>query len=145
MSCLRASKLISSHVDGSIDPEKAAWLHAHLEECPACQRELHTLRRLGELAASEGPAEPTTGLTDRIMAGIPAAAEPVRESAAVDRWVQLAWPSAIAAVAAALVVTLVSLASDSKDVTVEDPIGAIAEAEPAVGLDPTDVLALAGR
>lgn len=145
MSCLRASKLISSHIDGSVDPEKAAWLHAHLQECPACQRELHTLRRLGELAASEGPAEPATGLTDRIMAGIPAAAGHAREDAPVDRWVQLAWPSAVAAVAAALVVTFVSLASDSKNVAVEDPIGAIAEAEPSAGLDPTDVLALAGR
>lgn len=38
--------LISGYLDGELAPADRADLEAHLEGCPACQRELDTMRRL---------------------------------------------------------------------------------------------------
>jgi hypothetical protein len=75
----------------------------------------------GECPHGEGPAEPAPDLVARIMRGIDRA-EPVGESA-VDRFNRVAWPFALVAGLAALVLGLGALAGG--DAPPADPVAAI--------------------
>jgi hypothetical protein len=55
MTCEAAQLLIEEELDGTLSPDKAEALRAHLRECAACARARHGLRRIA--AALAGPDE----------------------------------------------------------------------------------------
>jgi len=63
--------LISGLLDGELDAAQQADLHAHLETCPGCQRELDSLRCLfSGTAAAFGGEEPPEEIWDRFLDGV---------------------------------------------------------------------------
>lgn len=49
--CRAVSELLAALVSGELESERAAQLHTHLAQCPACQAELAAWQQTGELAA----------------------------------------------------------------------------------------------
>ena len=63
--------LISGYLDNELEPGVRAELEAHLEECPKCQRELDTLRRIfwgtsAAFAAGDLPQETWDEFLDNV-------------------------------------------------------------------------------
>ncbi len=63
--------LISGYLDNELEPEVRAELEAHLEECPRCQRELDTMKRLfwgtsAAFAADDLPQETWDEFLDNV-------------------------------------------------------------------------------
>ena len=52
MNCTDCSEKLSDHLDGSLAPADARTVTAHLAQCPACRRELDSLRALRTAAAA---------------------------------------------------------------------------------------------
>jgi hypothetical protein len=50
-----ANALLPWHVNGSLEGEEAASVHAHLERCPVCAREVRELVELAAMASLERP------------------------------------------------------------------------------------------
>lgn len=42
MSCRQAAKVLQTHIDGELDPERAALIEAHLDACRDCGLEADT-------------------------------------------------------------------------------------------------------
>lgn len=82
--------------------------------------------RLTEALAEQGPADPSAGLVDRIMDGLPAEAE---SEGWIERFVPVAWPVALVSAAAAVVVGVVGLRPSE---AVTDPVAAITQTQPEV-------------
>ena len=63
--------LISGYLDNELSPEVRAELEAHLEECPKCQRELDSMKRLfwgtsAAFAADDLPQETWDEFLDNV-------------------------------------------------------------------------------
>lgn len=71
MSCRNVVQLRDRHLDGDLSPSLSAEVHAHLLQCPACQRQHELYRATGEVIARDR-SEPrlTDDFTARLLAAI---------------------------------------------------------------------------
>ncbi len=53
MSCRNAAQLRDRHLDGDLSPSLSAEVHAHLLQCPACQRQHELYRATGDVIARD--------------------------------------------------------------------------------------------
>jgi anti-sigma factor RsiW len=115
MRCDRFDTRLDVYIDGELPAEELVTLEAHLEECPACRRELEGRRELRRVFRERPRVTAPSGLQERILAA--AATEQVGErtgrlaGSQDPRWWRRArWPLALAAAASlAFVVLLPSL------------------------------------
>ena len=68
MRCTKAKKLISDHIDGSLDSKKAASLKKHLETCPDCQKLLKDFQKITDQAKGLEKKSPSGQVWFRIQA-----------------------------------------------------------------------------
>ncbi len=72
MTCRHAQELRDAYLDGELSSSIAAEVHAHLLQCPECQRQYEMVRAAGNVIAKD---EPPAGLPDdfaaRVLAGLP--------------------------------------------------------------------------
>ncbi|MET0390193.1 MAG: zf-HC2 domain-containing protein [Polyangiales bacterium] len=122
-----STEFLQRGYDGDLTNQEAAELHRHLAGCPACQRELDTLGRLGQMVrwATRDAADVTATLPDfdamfaaidRSVSGIaktPATLAPEKPAHTAtihrpSRWLQRAAPAlgAVALAAAALLMVV---------------------------------------
>lgn len=75
MTCRHVQQLRDPYLDGELSAGLTAEVHAHLLQCPACQRQVEMVRVLGNVIADDRsePAPPPE-LADRILAALPGAA-----------------------------------------------------------------------
>ena len=112
MRCDRIETLLDAFIDGETSAEETAALEAHLDQCPACSRELESRRELRRLFSGRPPVRAPEGLQDRIVAAVAEGeggdrTERRAGSAGSRRWRRARWPLALAA-AAALAFAVVS-------------------------------------
>lgn len=53
MTCRNVATLRDRHLDGELSPSLSAEMHAHLLQCPACQRQFEMFRTAGEVIARD--------------------------------------------------------------------------------------------
>lgn len=53
MTCRHVASLRDRHLDGELSPSLSAEMHAHLLQCPACQRQFEMFRAVGEVIARD--------------------------------------------------------------------------------------------
>lgn len=71
---------LGAYLDGELSGERAAWVEAHLADCPECQRELESLAALTSLLHSTDDAMP------RITPALSAAALPDQSGSRASLW-----------------------------------------------------------
>src|SRR5262245_44598381 len=73
MTCRNVRQLHDAFVDGELSASLTAEVHAHMLQCPACQREVEMLRACGSVIARDRSSEPVldAGFADRVMAVLP--------------------------------------------------------------------------
>jgi anti-sigma factor ChrR (cupin superfamily) len=84
MSCLRAARILQSHVDGELDEVTARRVAAHVAECRRCGLEVAVYREIKDSLARK--AAPSQETLSRLMAFGQALADgedPGRESASL--------------------------------------------------------------
>jgi len=100
LTCYRTRRRLGAYLDGALEEREATRTAAHLDRCPACQREAGELRRLRALLTRHAAVEEPdwSGLWPAIVRGVESARrpEPVRAPA---RWIRPTWAlgSALAA------------------------------------------------
>ncbi|MHB8328524.1 MAG: zf-HC2 domain-containing protein, partial [Acidimicrobiales bacterium] len=113
-------ELLGAYALDAVDPDEAAAIRRHLEQCPRCAAEVDEHHEVAALLANTG-ADAPRGLWERIAAEIdrPAPHEadrlalrtiigaPRRGALPEARWRRMAWSVASGAAAAALVVIAV--------------------------------------
>jgi hypothetical protein len=72
MNCERVRERMMEWLDGRIDPATANELKAHLDHCPACQRELAQLRQMAALLEVPAAVRPSPALRRGVLAAIEA-------------------------------------------------------------------------
>ena len=77
MTCRSFRQLFDGYLDGELSESQTAELHAHLLQCPLCQREVELMRAGGDVIAldTRGPRL-SDDFTDRVMAELPARLAP---------------------------------------------------------------------
>ncbi|MEE8169036.1 MAG: zf-HC2 domain-containing protein [Phycisphaerae bacterium] len=110
LTCRHFRNLFDAHLDGELSESQAAELHAHLLQCPECQREVETLRACGDVIGldARGPRL-SADFTERVMSAVPARRGPVRSGTRswhqVRRWTELGLaPAAAAALVLAVLI-----------------------------------------
>ncbi len=68
MDCIEAQELLSPFADGEVEAGSAKDLEDHLSKCPACSRQLESVRKLQKVADRLGGADPSGGVWTRIGA-----------------------------------------------------------------------------
>jgi len=76
MNCLKAQLLLSEHLDGDLDAERTGSLERHLEHCPACAAEWHSLRATVRLVGHLGRYDCPVDLRPAVLRSVSRA--PVR-------------------------------------------------------------------
>lgn len=150
MSCRRMELLLPAAVDPArLDPGAQREVDHHIRSCTSCASELAAMQTARDALTACGPAEPPQDLARRISRSVRAAAgEQSTVTLFWDRFIPIAWPTAIAAtVAAALLLTLAlrgpaSNASPAVRVAPADPVEQIASATGNEGQLATNVLAM---
>ncbi|MFH2053413.1 MAG: anti-sigma factor [bacterium] len=104
MRCERIETLLDAYVDRETSAEETAALETHLQECPACRRELESRRELRRLFSGRPQVTAPAGLQDRIVAAVSESEDGDRterrgENPASLRWRRARWPLALAAAA----------------------------------------------
>lgn len=76
LTCRNVKQLHDAHVDGELGPAMNAEVHAHLLQCPECQRQVELLRACGDVIAQD-ESEPSLGadFASRILASLPSGLE----------------------------------------------------------------------
>ncbi len=70
--CRHVQQLREAYLDGELSAGLAAEVHAHLLQCPACQREVEMMRVAGNVIAGDrSEPVPPPALADRVVAAIP--------------------------------------------------------------------------
>ncbi len=72
MNCERVRERMMEWLDGRIDPATATELKAHVDQCPACQRELAQMRQMVTLLEVPAPVRPSPALRRGVLAAIEA-------------------------------------------------------------------------
>ena len=126
MICRDCQNQLSDYVDNRLDETRRQQIEAHRAECESCEQTYRLMSRTRAALAAEGPAVVPAGLAERAArAALTADAQPARSW--VDRWIPVAWPTAIVA-AAATVLLLVSAPPESRpatSATAGDPVSAV--------------------
>jgi anti-sigma factor RsiW len=78
MKCSHIEKLLSNYLDESVSEQEKAIIAEHLKACPACQREMEVLRRLGETLDLVGSPEASVNFKNKIISEIRKTAISVR-------------------------------------------------------------------
>ena len=93
----QARELAALHALGALTADEAGSYEAHVARCPACRKELESLRAVAaELALLAPQAEPPPALKSRVLKVAREAASPQRPEAVkpvVQPW--RAWPAAV--------------------------------------------------
>jgi anti-sigma factor RsiW len=106
--CREVLERLGRFADDELSPQKAGAIEDHVQNCPACRRELESLRRLSaSLDAASPPPVPAGLLGDIIQAARREA--PARRQGGLESW--KAWPTAmrLAAAGAAAAACIVGL------------------------------------
>jgi anti-sigma factor ChrR (cupin superfamily) len=89
--------LVSAYALGALPPDEKALIESHLPACPACRRELESLRPMLASLAADWPAElmsPAASLRDRLSQRVgehgAASATPVDAPSSEPRWEEVA-------------------------------------------------------
>lgn len=70
--CRHVQQLRDAYLDGELSPSMTAEVHAHLLQCPACQREVEMIRVAGDVVAEDRcEPVPSAGFADRVVAALP--------------------------------------------------------------------------
>lgn len=115
MNCDGVRKLLGRLRDGEIEAGLAVEVRNHLSGCPTCQAEQAYLERLGDALRAEFFVPEPDGLAERAFQAAMAAGPTPRSFLAT--LLPMAWPVAVAATAAALVLvgwTLVASLTPSR-------------------------------
>lgn len=80
LTCRNVRQLHDAHVDGELSPALNAEVHAHLLQCPECQRQIELLRACGDVI-SRDECEPglDASFAARVVAALPGALETRRD------------------------------------------------------------------
>lgn len=76
MNCETVRTLMSEYIDRMLDPEHAALFRAHLDECPACRRDLAAMEKTVALVRSIKPVAPPADLVQSVHARLEAGEKP---------------------------------------------------------------------
>jgi len=68
MNCRRAEEMFVDYLYGELQPDRAASLRAHLDECRGCNSRLAELVRVRQLVAKVPDAEPSPMAINRVIA-----------------------------------------------------------------------------
>lgn len=109
MTCRNVQHVLHQFLDGDLSPGLMAEVHAHLLQCPACQREVEITRAGGEVIAKDR-SEPSLqpGFASRVVATMmqqePARFSPAARSSSKPRrhWKRYAAAGGLPAMAAAV-------------------------------------------
>ncbi len=72
MTCRHVQKLRDAYLDGALSSSLMAEVHAHLLQCPACQRQVEMIRACGSVIANDrSEPELPPGFADRVVASLP--------------------------------------------------------------------------
>ena len=135
MTCRQSRRLLSRHLEGQLDPAAVERVRAHLDGCDIC-RATHALlaqpaRALAASNAGNQTATPPPDLAERALRAAFAAEEPTHAPSFLDRWIPIAWPTAVAAT----VVTAVLLALALR---APQPAATPTSSDPVIQLAPAD-------
>ncbi len=134
MSCKRVELLLPATVDNRLDGAQQREVDEHLAGCAACTADLDAMRDARVALATCGPAEPPAGLADRIARSVRLAQPDNTPASFWERFVPIAWPTALGASVAAIVLVAVMLTSGG------EPTKTATETAPA---DPIEQVATA--
>jgi|GEM_PF-2190387 len=109
MSCRRTEFLLPAAVDDRLDSAQRDELSRHLAGCEACAAALAAMRDARAALVGCGPAEPPADLAERISRSVRAATGADATPSFWDRFVPIAWPTALAASIAAAVLVVMML------------------------------------
>ncbi|MFH1420004.1 MAG: zf-HC2 domain-containing protein [Planctomycetota bacterium] len=72
MTCRHVQKFRDAYLDDELSPSLTAEIHAHILQCPACQREVEMIRVSGNVIANDD-AEPALPMdfANRVVASLP--------------------------------------------------------------------------
>jgi len=109
LTCRNIRQLHDAFADGELSPSLTAEFHAHLLQCPACQRQIEMLQAVGDVITKDQPEpELDSGFAQRVMASIPKAAPQPDEVSTQPR---MAWRllrrASLPAAAAALFLAII--------------------------------------
>jgi anti-sigma factor RsiW len=72
MTCRHVQELRDAYLDNELSASLAAEVHAHLLQCPACQRQVEMLRACGNVIANDHTgSELGSGFANRVVAAMP--------------------------------------------------------------------------
>ncbi|MFQ5502702.1 MAG: anti-sigma factor family protein [Phycisphaerae bacterium] len=72
MTCRHVAQLQDVYMDGELSPSLTAEVHAHLLQCPACQKQFEMVRACGEVVAKDcSEPELESGFAMRVLAALP--------------------------------------------------------------------------
>lgn len=72
MRCRHAQELRDAYLDGELSSSIAAEVHAHLLQCPECQRQYEMVRAAGNVIAKDAPpVQLADDFADRVLASLP--------------------------------------------------------------------------
>ncbi len=101
LTCRNVKQLHDAHVDGELGSALNAEVHAHLLQCPECQRQVELLRACGDVVARD-ESEPglSADFTARVLASLPTGLETrrVRRHRRIRMFVGGSLPAAAAVV-----------------------------------------------
>lgn len=120
LTCRQVQNLHHQFIDGALSASLVAEVHAHLLQCPACQREVEISRAAAHVLAKDFP-EPTldSGFASRVVAAM-AEKRPVRASTVKhrreqsSRWRRFAMVGSLPAAAAVVFLAILIWPSDDK-------------------------------
>ena len=70
MKCSQIRKMISPYVDDELSPDEKKIFTSHIQECPACRKELEEIQSVHELFASAERLLCPLGFATRVMANL---------------------------------------------------------------------------
>ena len=104
MNCRTCQSLISAVIDERLDGHRLTAFHAHVANCASCASEVAVIDRASAALRAFGPAEPRAGLAARLAKV--AVGTTVSPPSFLQRWLGVAQPAALMAVAIAAVVSV---------------------------------------
>lgn len=84
LTCRHVRQLHDGYVDGELSPSMNAEVHAHLLQCPECQRQVELVRACGDVIAQDrSETELDSGFASRVLAAMPPVAKRAASAPAV--------------------------------------------------------------
>jgi anti-sigma factor RsiW len=147
LTCRQVQNLHHQFIDGALSASLVAEVHAHLLQCPACQREVEISRAAAHVLAKDFP-EPSldSGFASRVVAAMaekrPARTLPIKHRREQSsRWRRFAMVGSLPAAAAVVFLAILIWPSGDKSTRDTKVAGAATSVVDAVGVkdiaDPT--------